>query len=197
VSTASRSDLGAATAGQAAVSAALDALGQGTEPLPWRQVLRNVQWHLADRARGELHAAEPTPEQVERLFGTSLAVGIVRAGLDGPRVSLVRAGDCGAWLLREGRFVPVPVRSPAPHLPQLPATVEPVEFTLPPDGVLLVGSSGFGVPLGDGSGPVGELFANALPIPPSPIGLARMLDFSRESFDEDRTLVAIWPSSGR
>jgi len=200
-SAATRAELGAAIAGEAAVRALLDALDRATEPLPWRQVLRNVQWHLIDHAGPELDTGDPTPEQVERLFATAVAVGTVRPAPDGPRVTLVRAGGSGAWLLHQGHFLPVPEAAPdgppAPALPRLADTVEPVEFTLPPDAVFLVGSNGFGGPLGDGTGPVGALFANALPIPPSPIGLARMLDFSRERFEDDRTLVAVWPSAGR
>jgi hypothetical protein len=197
LSAATRADLGAAIAGQAAVRAVLDALDQGTDPPPWRQVLRHAQWHLTDGAREELDAGDPTPDQVEALFATALTIGTVRPALDGPRVTLVRIGGSGAWLLHQGHFLAVPAGAPAPSLPRLPDTVEPAEFTLPPEAVLLIGTNGFARPLGDGSGPVGELFGGALPIPPSPIGLARMLDFSRERFDEDRSLVAIWPSSGR
>lgn len=191
--TATRPETGATIAGQAAVRAALDALDRDIDPLPWHQVLRHAQRRLTEQARRDAPA-----EDVERLFATALLVGTIRPALDGPRVTLVQAGEAGAWLLREGRFFPVPASAaPAPPLPRVPDAVEPVEFTLPPDAVLLVGTGGFGVPLGDGTGPIGELFANALPIPPSPIGLARILDFSSETHGDDRTLVAIWPSSGR
>jgi hypothetical protein len=59
--------------------------------------------------------------------------------------------------------------------------------------VLLVGTDGFGDPLGDGDGKVGQLFAEHLKMPPPPRALAHLLDFSRETFDDDRTLLAIWP----
>jgi hypothetical protein len=64
---------------------------------------------------------------------------------------------------------------------------------LAPGEVLLVGTDGFGDPLGAGDGAVGALFAGALRVPPPPLGLAHLLDFSRETFDDDRTLVAVWP----
>jgi hypothetical protein len=59
--------------------------------------------------------------------------------------------------------------------------------------VLLIGTDGFGDPLGDGTGPVGAHFAVRLARPRPPIAFAHDLDFSRETFDDDRTLLAIWP----
>lgn len=42
---------------------------------------------------------------------------------------------------------------------------------------------------------VGDLFRDVLtrPSPPSLIEFAHAVDFSRETFDDDRTLVAVWP----
>jgi hypothetical protein len=40
---------------------------------------------------------------------------------------------------------------------------------------------------------VGQLFAEHLHIPPPALAFAHLLDFSRETFDDDRTLVAVWP----
>ena len=65
------------------------------------------------------------------------------------------------------------------------------------EAVLLVGTDGIGDPLGDGSGKVGELFARMLAQPPPPLALAHLLDFSRDTFDDDRTLIAIWQRPGR
>jgi len=52
-----------------------------------------------------------------------------------------------------------------------------------------------GDPLGTGQGSVGELFRDLLerPYPPSLIEFAHAVDFSRENFDDDRTLIAMWP----
>jgi hypothetical protein len=61
--------------------------------------------------------------------------------------------------------------------------------------VLLIATDGIGDPLGTGQGGVGNLFREVLtkPTPPSLIEFAHAVDFSRETFDDDRTLVAVWP----
>jgi hypothetical protein len=80
-------------------------------------------------------------------------------------------------------------------LPQVPADLPQAAVNVPAGRVLLVGTDGFGLPLGDGDGQVGELFARQLVSPPSPLWLAHVLDFSRETFDDDRTLLAMWPAA--
>ena len=82
-------------------------------------------------------------------------------------------------------------------LPRMPAQITPMHIEIARDAVLLVGTDGFGDPLDDGMGEVGDVFAHALTAPPPPLGLAHLLDFSRETFDDDRTLLAIWPMRGR
>ena len=69
----------------------------------------------------------------------------------------------------------------------------PTTARLSPTQILLVGTDGFSDPLGDGDGLVGALFARHLTTPPPPVWLAHVLDFSRETFDDDRTLLAVWP----
>jgi hypothetical protein len=88
-----------------------------------------------------------------------------------------------------------PARRPSPqrYPPTDPAPVTPIESGLRQDSVLLIGTDGFGDPLGDGDGKVRQLFAGHLASPPAARGLAHLLDFSRETFDDDRTLVALWP----
>jgi hypothetical protein len=119
---------------------------------------------------------------------------------------MIQIGDSGAWVLRGDRYYPVldqkhdhgaPVISSAVSpLPRIPAPLPVAEFELDPDAVLLVGTDGFGDPLGDGDGQVGQLFTQHLASPPAPRALAHLLDFSRETFDDDRTLLAIWQRNG-
>ncbi|MYW05774.1 protein phosphatase 2C domain-containing protein [Streptomyces sp. SID3343] len=78
-------------------------------------------------------------------------------------------------------------------LPYVPMRLQHTGGRLTAGRVLLVGTDGFGDPLGDGDGRVGALFARTLAQPPSPAWLAHVLDFSRETFDDDRSLLVVWP----
>jgi hypothetical protein len=80
-------------------------------------------------------------------------------------------------------------------LPRIPTEVTPAVVDVADDDVLLIGTDGIGDPLGTGRGGVGDLFREVLtkPSAPSLIEFAHAVDFSRETFDDDRTLVAVWP----
>ena len=81
-------------------------------------------------------------------------------------------------------------------LPRVPTDITPVVVEITAGEVLLIGTDGIGDPLGTGDGGVGNLLRGVLtgPGPPSLIEFAHAVDFSRETFDDDRTLVAIWPT---
>jgi len=81
-------------------------------------------------------------------------------------------------------------------LPRVPDPIEQASGQLTDGLVLLVATDGFGDPLGAGTGEVGQLFARALSAAPPPLRLAQLLDFSRETFDDDRTLLGLWPRGG-
>ncbi|MFI7469120.1 hypothetical protein [Nonomuraea sp. NPDC049646] len=78
-------------------------------------------------------------------------------------------------------------------LPGVPEQPERWSGTLTSGQVLLVGTDGFGDPLGDGDVRVGALFAEHLAEPPSPLRLAHLPGFSGKAFDGDRTPLAPWP----
>ena len=61
--------------------------------------------------------------------------------------------------------------------------------------VLLVCTDGLALPLANGIGEVGRTLARELADPPDIVDFARLLDFSRSTYDDDRTLVAVWPGS--
>ncbi|WP_327403403.1 protein phosphatase 2C domain-containing protein [Streptomyces sp. NBC_01288] len=205
VSSAAQSHVGAALACRTAVNDLLVQLGEDRQAPDWSRVLQAAAYQLLMRvARGrepdEQHRAEAI-----RTLATTLVAGTVapdRSG--GMHVTVVRAGDSSAWCLRRGQYAQLlsdgdtaseEIASTAVvALPRLSTRVRPVSYTLPSDSVLLVGTDGFGVPLGDGTGVVGELFGTGLAVPPQqPRALAHLLDFSRETFDDDRTLLAVWP----
>jgi protein phosphatase 2C-like protein len=193
VSGAEQSHLGATLACRTAVDFLLRSAGQ----VDWLELARCASWALVDYTARQLGLDEPDPAAAERFMATTLVVALIEPG---GHTSVVQLGDSGAWLLQErayqnlvdgkdGEVIPNDVSG----LPRVPAEVVARTVTVPENGVLLVGTDGFADPLGDGTGRIGRLFAGHLAQPPPPLGFAHLLDFSRETFDDDRTLVAVWP----
>jgi hypothetical protein len=203
VSSAPHSHLGAATACESAVGATLRQLAGGADRVDWREVVGEVAAEIYAYGRDLLGDPSPAVGEVEKLLATTLVVGCVRPAGDGLLASLAQVGDSTGWVLAQDRFYPVlesklrpdqqVISSAVDPLPRVPDSITQNEFTLPEGSVLLIGTDGFGDPLGDGTGMVGELFARHLQTPPPARAFAHLLDFSRETFDDDRTLVALWP----
>lgn len=200
VSSAPMAHLGAQLAGQAALSELTGMLDAATA-IDWRKVLTAAAEALLDHPTYGQRPDEPTAA-VERRLGTTIVAGVVRPTAAGAVATLVRAGDSGAWLLYRSAFTNLFEPKHSGHgtfssavsaLPRLPDRTDPVEVPVPPGSVLLVGTDGIGDPLGDGTGLVGELLARVLERPPPMLGLAHAIDFSRDTFDDDRTLLAVWP----
>ncbi|MFE7601010.1 protein phosphatase 2C domain-containing protein [Streptomyces sp. NPDC057494] len=205
VSAAPQSHVGAALACRTAVTDVLRQLEEARPQIDWNRVVAGAAYQLFMRVT---RGTEPTPEQkreAQTLLATTLVTGVVRrTGRGQLEVNLVHVGDSGAWMLHESRFHPLlgdgkegtdgVFSSAVQALPWVPRQIEGTWFTVPEDGVLLIGTDGFGDPLGDGTGPVGRAIAYELGRPPrEPLALAWVLDFSRETFDDDRTLLAVWP----
>ena len=206
VSGAKDSHLGAVEACRAAVERMLHLLSRGG-PLDFESVAHNAAERLRQLAAWRLGAGPQTSAVAARWHATTLVAGVVQPDAAGPKVQLFRIGDSGAWLLdratgsyhalfgsKTGSATDLVSNAVVP-LPHVPEPVEAVVEHLTAGEVLLVGTDGFGDPLGDGDGLVGALFARHLAAPPTPLRLAHVLDFSRETFDDDRTLVAVWPNS--
>jgi hypothetical protein len=197
---AERSHVGAHIACEVGVQTVLSEL-DSSRTVEWAYVLRTIGSEM-ERHASRLLDWPADADATEKLLGTTIVIGIVRRGPACLTTTLVRVGDSGAWLLRDGVYQallgskltgPEPIMSSAVRaLPQTPA-VTPVHIDVPPGAVLLVGTDGFGDPLGDGVGLVGALFAKHLRVPPPLLAMGHLLDFSRETFDDDRTLLAVWP----
>jgi hypothetical protein len=196
VSGAPLSHVGAQQACRSAVECVLADVGSGLAVPRWDTVFRRVTSAVVEAAG----SCDPV------LLATTLVVGLVRPAVDGAIVQLAQVGDSTAWVLEDGRYrcllgnkhdgtSPV-VTSAVVALPPVPATVTTAAVVLAPHAVLVVGTDGFGDPLGSGDGSIGALFADLLSAPPPPLALAHTLDFSRETFDDDRTVVALWPVGG-
>ncbi|MFJ8888748.1 protein phosphatase 2C domain-containing protein [Streptomyces sp. NPDC102402] len=205
VSSAPRSHVGAALACRTAVDDVLRQLDEERQQVDWKRVVTAAAYQLLMRVT---RGSEPTREQkheAQVLLATTLVTGVVRLTGSGLlEVNLVHVGDSGAWMLHKNSFHPLlggkeeradgVFSSAVSALPWLPPQIEGTWYTFPEDGVLLVGTDGFGDPLGDGTGRIGSVMAYELGRPPrEPQAVAQLLDFSRETFDDDRTLLAVWP----
>lgn len=207
LSSAPRSHEGATTVCDAAMAWLRHRLDVGGE-MPLEGLLTHAALTLVRWGRGIVPATGDDTGEVARLFSTTLIAGVAMPQEDGSvTASVIQAGDSSAWVLRADGFIPVSpaklgetdavvdgaVSTPLPALPSVPPS--PASVTLEPGEVLLVGTDGFGDPLGTGRGEVGKAFADGLREPPGTLRFASLLDFSRETYDDDRTLVALWPEA--
>lgn len=173
----------------------------------WLALMKDAAWALAEQARVTFQLSDPDPQMALKELSTTLLCAVIESSSDTATLSasVVSIGDSGAWLLSGGQFTSVLggktageggiSSSAVSGLPQVPAALHATVVEISPGDVLLLGTDGFGDPLGNGSGGVGNLFRELLmaPNPPSMVDFARALDFSRETFDDDRTLVAVIP----
>jgi hypothetical protein len=197
VSSAERSHEGAAIATRESVWLVMMALDRVPVQIDWHGIVAETAAVLGRRVHGK------RVEDVSA-YACTLVVGVARPTARGVQATLVQVGDTGAWLLRGGRYLPLldhkggdVVVSAVRALPEVPRDLRPRNVAVTEDAVLIVGTDGFGDPLGDGTGLVGQLFVDVLASPPPPLGLAHAVDFSRETFDDDRTVLAIWPTRTR
>ena len=203
VSAASHPHIGASVASRKAVRMILQELGQrGVSDLDWLSVAHEVAAALNKRPGQILGRESISQDEAEKCIATTLIAGYLLPSDHGISGSIMQIGDSGAWLLRsDGSYEPLLnvkasdylISSEVSPLPRVPAVISEIDLSLGPESVLLVGTDGFGDPLGDGEGLVGQLFSRCLKAPPPLLEFAHTLDFSRETFDDDRTLVAIWP----
>jgi hypothetical protein len=204
VSSATNSEWGAIEACRGALERMLHLLSQGPGQLDFQDVAHHAAERLRQYARWRLGGKEPEAGEVAGLCATTLVSGVVRPGPAGSTVELFSIGDSAAWVLdsTSGRYQAlfgtktgtdaVVVSNEVTPLPRVPDPLERAGFHLAFGQALLVGTDGFADPLGDGDGQVGALFARQLAVPPSPAWLAHLLDFSRETFDDDRALLVVW-----
>lgn len=195
VSAAPRSHLGAALAVRHATAAVCRQLDAGGE-LDWPEVFNHAAWSLVESER----ASDPDAdvEQASRALATTLVVAVV----GGAQARLASVGDSAALLLSRFRFRTLIGGDPAGEaliggavgaLPRALAELRSTSLELGPEDVLLLASDGFTLPLAGGENDFGAVFARELRRPPTVSDFARLLDFSRATYDDDRSLIAIWP----
>jgi serine/threonine protein phosphatase PrpC len=206
VSGAPQSHIGASTAIKQAAEWLHSHLDDDVPNTDWLALLKTAAWALNERAQSLLGLDAPDPVRAEQQLATTMVCAIIEpTGAGTLRAYLVNAGDSVAWLLTAGEFVAILAgktvaasgiaSSAVVGLPRVPSEVTPQVVDIANDDVLLMGTDGIGDPMGSGQGGVGDLFREVLTKPsvPSLIEFAHAVDFSRETFDDDRTLVAVWP----
>ncbi len=116
-------------------------------------------------------------------------------------VQLAAVGDSPAFVLSGRVFMPVVgdagsddglLVGAVKALPRAVHAVQEGACSLVGGSVLLLCTDGLALPLAGGAGEVGQALARELKRPPDIVDFARLLDFSRSTYDDDRTLVAIW-----
>lgn len=205
VSGAKQSHIGSTTAVRYAVQW-LDAnLPDDADDCDWGALAENTAWALVEQASA-LFEIDKNAEEAEQLVATTLVCAVIGFHEGGEATAhLVGIGDSGAWILSSGSYRTVEggkkesdsgmASSAVSGLPRVPDELGAVRVTIESDEVLLLATDGVGDPLGPGTGDLGGLFNSMLTDGiPTMAAFAYTLDFSRETFDDDRTLVAVWPS---
>jgi hypothetical protein len=202
VSSASQSHLGATTACTTAVNVMRWQLESENRTIDLKHAAHLTAEGLTKQATQMLGQGKVTPAAVEGLLATTLVTGYIVPVPAGGTGRIIQIGDSAAWILENDRYFPIleqknqhahVISSAVSPLPRIPEHLSPVDFSLRPGAALVIGTDGFGDALGDGEGKIGYLFADNLRTPPPSRGLAHLLDFSRDTFDDDRSLIAIWP----
>jgi serine/threonine protein phosphatase PrpC len=180
---------------------------QHADSLDWSAVLNRLTEEIVRFGRDRLGLPE-TEKVAHHLAATAVfAVVDLSGDQDDVPVHAVSVGDSSAWLLRpetkqawtplhavknEGAIIASSATAALPSASLLRPT--PVTTSIRAGEALVLMTDGVGDPLGAGTGEVGAYLAQAWARPPSPLSFAGQVDFARRSYDDDRTVLAIWPA---
>lgn len=180
------------------------------EDLDWAQFVGGVAGMIERAGRSYLldRGLSPSAVASTRQIAGQLATTVLYAVVDltDPDVRpvhLCEIGDTSAWVLHEGSWqAQQTVKNDGEEIYSSSVTALPLLSTTPPavirtevgpEDVLVLMSDGVGDALADGTGPVGEFLAERWTAPPTNLEFAAQVDFHRNTFDDDRTVVGIWP----
>lgn len=206
VSEAPQSHLGATLSVRYATQwIAANAHDRSLADIDWKALVESTAWALVEHAASIFGQDTVDATEAERVFATTLVCAVVEPGPSGElSAAIIAVGDSAAWVLSADGYRALGggksevegglSSSAVSGLPRVPTHIDVATVTVHAEEVLLLGTDGFGDPLGSGEGEVGRLFSSTLgSYVPSITQFGHMLDFSRETFDDDRTLVAVWP----
>lgn len=206
LTSASASHLAATLAVRTALQQTLRLLAEGpVDRLELHGVFQSAAYQLRRGAEPMLQrkGLEPTADHIAGLFATTLLVAVVPTErAPGEPVRLARVGDSNAWRLGSGGWEPLltpklddaPVTSSAVNaLPRLPERVESAVADIDANHTLVLASDGVTDPFGPAhEGAVADyLRARWHPVLPEPLEFARHVSFRGQSWDDDRTAIAI------
>lgn len=196
VSAAPQSHRGSEIAAKYAVGWMLQKYSANLTAADWQSLAKGASYSIQNAARET--SADPmdfastlvcaaVTRHGEHLRGHVLSIGDSGSWLVGPNgVSLIEGGkDEGDAMISSSAVRPLPV---------VPDDLNAVYFESATDETVLLGTDGIGDPLGGGGGPLSELFVKRLfKRVPSITEFCHLVDFSKAGFDDDRSLIAIWP----
>jgi serine/threonine protein phosphatase PrpC len=201
-----RSHLAAEVAVRTGTALLVTALA-GTTPaeLDWEQIVGEVAGHIVVYARKRLpDGAEMTVDDIVGWMGTTATYAVVDLADEVLDVHAVMVGDSSVWVLRADGWQPLSevknagadvATSAVEALPQVGQRDRVRLHTKVGAGeALVLMTDGVGDPLGDGDGEVGAFLGAAWRTPPHEVEFVGQVGFSRRTFDDDRTVIAVWPA---
>ena len=183
----------------------MDSLDQ----MDWSSIMGTASDAIRGAAPSELRTASLQLLMKELCTTLVIAAIPVAADVDGLRRAVIsRIGDSSAWILdpedgfrsigsvkNDGASIAGSGTSALPSSP--PIGVDTVVVDLKSNQVLLLVSDGLGDPLASGTGEVGRTLKEWWAEPPALFEFIGQADFARKSFDDDRTVVAVWPTGSK
>lgn len=138
-------------------------------------------------------------------FASTLVCAAISKCDNGLRGHVLSIGDSGSWTVTasgvelveggKGESDSAISSSAVNPLPLVPENLDTVYFETTGDETVLFGTDGVGDPLSGGDGPLSDLFVRRLyKRVPSITEFCHLVDFSKAGFNDDRTLVAVWPA---
>jgi len=177
------------------------------QEVDWNELIGGVAAFVLAKARSETGNEELDPQAASTVMATTIAFAVVPVYPDGTgvrRCTVLAIGDTSARVLRtDGTWEPAAAFGTGegigggagiPALPLLPpAPLQAATVDLQGRDVLFVLTDGVGDPLGDGRGEMGGALARFWAAPPDRYAFAAQVDFHLRSFNDDRSVIGIWP----